>query len=145
MKSASCSAQEPIVKAALGKDWDLLPDILRRNFDLRPGTNSEVRLTGVMYEISYSRLARFFIYAGQLFGALVPYQGTNIPIRIDIRTHMSDLHFMYWQRVHFFTENPEYIFSSRMEYLEPSLVGQNVHVYRPVLNCIRLAQSTKVH
>jgi hypothetical protein len=110
--------QEPIVKRALGKDWDLLPPILQRSFNLSPGSEDEVRLRGVMYEISHSRIGRLLIYPGRLFGALVPYEGTNVGIRIDIRTHESNPRFMYWHRVHFFPENPELVFSSRMEYLE---------------------------
>jgi hypothetical protein len=109
--------QEPIVKRALGKDWDLVPEILQRNFSPRPGSNCEIRLKGLMYEISHSRIGRLLIYPGRLFGALVPYQGKNIGIRIDLRTHESDARFMYWHRVHFFPENPELVFSSRMEYL----------------------------
>ncbi|HWK54296.1 MAG TPA: DUF4166 domain-containing protein [Hyphomicrobiales bacterium] len=117
MNPIAVPVQEPIVKRALGRDWDAVPEILRRNFDLPPGSDAEVRLKGVMYEISYSRIGRLFIYPGQLFGALVPYQGKDIKIRIDLRTHASDPRFMYWQRVHFFPQSPEFIFSSRMEYL----------------------------
>lgn len=112
------SKQEPIIKQALGKDWDKLPEILQRNFDLRPGSDDEVRLKGVMQRISYSFIGRLFVYGGRLFGALVPYTGSDVPIRIDIRTHRSDSRFMYWQRVHFFPQSPEFIFSSRMQYLE---------------------------
>lgn len=107
-----------MIKAALGDDWNLVPEILQKNFNVRPGEDDEVRLKGVMQEISHSRMATIFIYAGQLFGALVPYQGKNIAIRIDLRTHKSDPRFTYWQRVHFFPESPEYLFASRMEYLE---------------------------
>src|SRR5690606_38229728 len=103
---------------ALGVDWPRVPEILQRNFDLCPGEDKEVRLKGVMHEISYPRIGRFFVYPGQLFGALVPYQGKDIQIRIDLRTHHTDPRFMYWQRVHFFPENPEFVFASRMEYLE---------------------------
>ena len=110
--------QDPIVKRALGRDWDRLPDILRRNFDLRPGTDTEIRLTGVMHEISYSRIGALFVWPGRLFGALVPWQGRNVGIRIDLRTHATNARFMYWHRVHFFEENPEFVFASRMEYLE---------------------------
>lgn len=112
------AAREPIVKRALGKDWALVPEILQRNFNLPLGTDSEVRLEGVMHEINYSRIAALFVYPGQLLGALVPYRGRNVGIRIDIRTHASDCRFMYWQRVHFFPQSPEFIFTSRMEYLE---------------------------
>lgn len=119
MKSSTTSGTpEPVIKAALGKDWDLVPPILQKNFNLTPGEDCEVRLKGVMYEITHSRIAKLFVYAGQVLGALVPYQGKNIGIRIDIRTHMSDARFTYWQRVHFFPQSPEYIFASRMEYLE---------------------------
>lgn len=110
--------QEPIVKRALGSDWAKVPQILRRNFDLSPGSDAEVRLKGVMHQISYSRIGRLFIYPGQLFGALVPYQGKDIGIRIDLRTHATDPRWMYWHRVHFFPESPEFMFSSRMEYLQ---------------------------
>jgi hypothetical protein len=109
---------EPVIKRALGEHWQRVPEILQRNFNLCPGTDMEVRLKGTMREISYSRIGRLFILPGQLFGALVPYQGRDIQIRIDLRTHQSDARFMYWQRVHFFPENPEFVFASRMEYLE---------------------------
>lgn len=118
MNSAEPSAQEPVIKAALGADWDQVPELLQRNFRLRPGEDCEVRLKGRMYEVSHGKAAKLLVYAGQLFGALVPYQGRDIAIRIDIRTHKSDPRFTYWQRVHFFPENPEYVFASRMEYLQ---------------------------
>jgi hypothetical protein len=118
VNTSGVSSRDPVIKAALGKDWTRVPEILQRNFSLRPGEDCEVRLRGVMYEVSHSRIAKFFVYVGQLFGALVPYQGKNIAIRIDIRTHRSDPRFTYWQRVHFFPQSPEYIFASRMEYLE---------------------------
>ncbi len=111
------AAQEPIVKRALGPDWERLPEILRRNFSPCPGADCEVRLRGVMHEISYSRIGGLFIWPGRAFGALVPYEGRDVGIRIDIRTHARDPRFMYWQRVHFFEESPEFIFASRMEYL----------------------------
>lgn len=118
--SSPHGVKEPVIKAALGADWDKVPEILQRNFNLRPGADCEVRLKGVMYEVSHSLIAKFFVYPGQVLGALVPYQGRDIAIRIDIRTHHSDPRFTYWQRVHFFPQSPEYIFASRMEYLEGS-------------------------
>jgi len=109
---------DPILKSALGADWYRLPMVLRRAFDLRPGSDREVRLKGTMQEIHHSRLAKLFIWPGQLLGALVPYQGKDVPIRIDMRTHAIDRRFMYWHRAHAFLENPEFLFSTRMEYLE---------------------------
>lgn len=116
--SSAGNRQQPILKAALGNDWYRLPEVLQRSFDLRPGEDCEVRLKGTMHEISHSRLAKIFIWPGQLLGALVPYQGRDIPIRIDMRTHVSDPRFMYWHRAHAFNENPEFLFSTRMEYLQ---------------------------
>lgn len=110
--------QEPIVKRALGADWERVPEILRRNFDLRPGSDDETRLRGVMHEITYSRIGSLFVWPGRLFGALVPWQGRNVGIRIDLRTHVTDERFMYWHRVHFFEQNLDFVFASRMEYLE---------------------------
>ena len=93
--------QEPIIKQALGADWQRVPAVLQRNFSPIPGRDCEVRLKGVMHEISYSRIGSLFIWPGRLFGALVPFQGRNIGVRIDLRTHASDPRFTYWHRIHF--------------------------------------------
>ncbi len=112
------TSQQPIVKAALGEDWDLLPEVLRKNFQLTPGEDCKVTLIGTMYEVRHTVLAKLFVYAGQVCGALVPWQGDNVPIRIEISTRADDPRFMYWRRIHRFPGRPEFVFSSRMEYLE---------------------------
>jgi hypothetical protein len=119
---------EPIVKAALGPQWELLPDVLRRNFNLRPGTNGEVILNGTMYEIWHSVWAKPLVYAGRLCGALIPWQGRDIPSRIEIRTYATDNRYMYWRRIHQFPKHPDAVFASRMEYVEGNTFVEQVHL-----------------
>jgi hypothetical protein len=121
-------AHEPIVKCTLGPNWQYLPTVLQRNFDLRPGQTCAVNLEGTMYEVWHSPLAKLFIFPGRLFGALVPYQGNNIPIRIEIRTYADDTRFMYWRRIHRFPGRPDCVFSSKMEYVKDN----------ELVECVRL-------
>jgi hypothetical protein len=132
------SPLQPIVKAALGPQWELLPQALQRNFDLQPGTNGEVILNGTMYEIWHSLYAKLFVYAGRLCGALIPWKGRDIPIRIEIRTYETDPRFMYWRRIHQFPGHPDAVFASRMEYIQGDTLVEQVHLGLGMCMCAAL-------
>ncbi|MDO9518694.1 MAG: DUF4166 domain-containing protein [Pseudohongiella sp.] len=119
---------EPIIKKALGEGWYQLPEILQRNFDLQPGRDGVIRLRGTMYEIWHSRMARVFIYLARLTGALVPYEGRDIPIEIEMRTRADDPKYMHWRRVHQFPEHPDVVFETRMEYVSDNRIVEKVHL-----------------
>lgn len=120
--------REALVKAALGAQWQRLPGTLKRSFNLRPGSDATVELRGTMYEIWHSPAAALFIYLARLMGALVPYQGRGIPIRIEMRTYASDTKFMHWRRIHQFPGHPDVEFATRMEYIGGGRIVEYVHL-----------------
>lgn len=120
--------QEPIVKSALGDQWQQLPEILQDNFNLQPGRDGFIRLSGTMYEIWHSRIASVFVCLGRLVGALVPYQGRNIPIEIEMRTYADDPQYMHWRRVHQFPGHPNVRFQTRMAYVEGRRIVEQVRL-----------------
>ena len=118
--------REPVLKAALGADWHRLPEALRKNFDLQPGSNGQIVLSGTMYEIRHSLLAKLLIFPAQLVGALVPWQGENVPVTIEISAQTAEKKCIFWRRTHNFPSHAPFIFSSRMEYLHGNEIIEKV-------------------
>lgn len=108
--------QGPVMRRALGEEWDRLHAVVRRHYDLTPGTEQSCILVGNMEEISHSLPAKPFILAGRLFGALVPYRGRNVPVEVRNRTY-RDRPAMFWHRTFMFQGRKPYVFQSRMEHL----------------------------
>lgn len=108
--------QGPVIRRALGEEWERLHAAVRRHYDLTPGTEQSCTLVGNMEEISHSPLAKPFILAGRMFGALVPYSGRNVPVEVRNRT-CRDRPAMFWHRTFMFQGRQPYVFQSRMEHL----------------------------
>ena len=108
---------EPIIKLALGSDWDRLDPVLRRHYDLTPGQDQQVVMSGTMHDIDHSWIAMAYLLAGRVFGALVPYRGKDIPTTVRNWTTRNDGRNMFWHRTFTFPDGRNAIFTSRMAYL----------------------------
>lgn len=108
---------EPIIKQALGSDWDRLDPVVRRHYDLAPGTDQQVAMSGTMHDIDHSWIAKLFLLAGRMFGALVPYRGKDIPTTVRNWTTRDDGRNLFWHRTFTFPDGQQAIFTSRMMYL----------------------------
>ena len=75
IKNNHCS---PIFKSVFGESWDMLPKILKKHYAIRPYSNDTIKLEGVM-DIKLSKLTKLIQPLLSFFGALVPYEGKNIP------------------------------------------------------------------
>lgn len=73
---------EPVLKRALGSVWDQLHPLVRRHYDVNPGTEQRVTLRGIMDEVHHSTAAKAFLLCERMFGALVPYRGRNVPVEV---------------------------------------------------------------
>lgn len=104
----------PVIKKALGSQWDTLHPVVRQHYDLTPGTEQAVIMKGIMREIHHSAIAKLFLLPGRLFGALIPYRGENIPARVRNWTTTNDVRTMFWQRSFSFPNGKTAIFASRM-------------------------------
>lgn len=107
---------QPVIQQALGREWDKLHPLVRQHYDIRPGSSSELIIKGIMDEVYHSKIAKLFLLPGRLFGALVPYKGTQVPTTVINRTKHGNHKAMFWFRTLKFPNKPEVIFESRMEY-----------------------------
>ena len=104
----------PVIRKALGEDWNALGEIVRRHYDITPGTASNMTIDGLMSEVYHSPVGKLFLLPGRLFGALVPYKGRDIPTRVRNCTQPEDDNSMFWHRTLRFPGRRPVIFRSRM-------------------------------
>ncbi|NOY73487.1 MAG: DUF4166 domain-containing protein, partial [Gammaproteobacteria bacterium] len=110
--------QQPVIKKALGENWEKLADIIKQHYDITPGKPSNMLIKGVMDEVYHSAIAKLFILPGRIFGALVPYKGKNIPTEVRNWTTSDNHKAMFWHRTLAFPGKPPVIFESRMEHIK---------------------------
>jgi len=104
----------PVIRKALGEDWNALGEIVRHHYDISPGTRSNMTIEGLMSEVYHSPVGKLYLLPGRLFGALVPYKGRDIPTRVRNWTQPDDDNSMFWHRTLRFPGRRPVIFRSRM-------------------------------
>ena len=112
------SEKRPVIKEALGSNWEDLAEIIKQHYDITPGKSSNMMIKGDMDEVYHSLIAKLFLLPGRIFGALVPYKGKNVPTKVRNWTTTEDNSSMFWHRTLEFPNKPPIIFQSRMEYIE---------------------------
>ncbi|MCU7920810.1 MAG: DUF4166 domain-containing protein [Candidatus Thiodiazotropha sp. (ex Epidulcina cf. delphinae)] len=122
----SQSTPLPVIRKALGDRWDELETIVKRHYDITPGNKTSMTIKGVMGEVYHSKIAKLFLLPGRLFGALVPYQGKNIPTEVRNWTTNDNSMAMFWHRTLHFPDKAPVIFSSRMEHINGNEIVEYV-------------------
>lgn len=110
------TAKGPIMRRALGDGWERLGEVVRRHYEVTPGTDDAVTMNGIM-DVYHSRLAYPFLLIGRMLGALVARRGKDVPVCVR-NWCRSGSPAMHWHRTFRFPGNTPLIFASRMEYLE---------------------------
>ncbi len=105
-----------IMQKALGEQWDLLDNIVKRHYEMAPGIPSDMTIHGSMDQVFHSNIAKLFMLPGRVFGALVPYRGIDIPTEVKNWTKGDNRKAMFWHRTLQFPGKPLTEFKSRMEY-----------------------------
>ena len=105
-----------IMKQALGEKWHELDEIVKRHYEMAPGVPSDITIHGSMDRVFHSNMAKLFLLPGRLFGALVPYRGSDIPTEVKNWTQQDNVQAMFWHRTLQFPGKPLTEFKSRMEY-----------------------------
>ena len=106
----------PIVRRALGMGWERLGEVVRRHYDVTPGTEQTVVMNGIM-SVRHSRAAYPFLLVGRLIGALIARRGENVPVCVRNWCRPGSAA-MHWHRTFRFPGLAPDVFASRMEYLE---------------------------
>ncbi len=104
----------PVFQQALGPGWERLGEVIRRHYTMAPWSEDHVCVEGRMNEVHHARWAALLMPLGRLFGALVPYTGTDVPIAVHYRCRPGTPH-LYWDRIFQFPGRPPFHFRSHME------------------------------
>lgn len=86
-----------VFQTVLGDDWNNLGEIIQKHYSLRPKSNDYICVSGEMIEIKHSLVAKLLIPFGMIFGAIVPFQGRNIPIDVHYNSSPNNSN-IYWDR-----------------------------------------------
>jgi len=105
----------PVFQQALGPGWEALGEVIRRHYAMAPYSSDHVCVRGTMDEVHHAPWAALLMPLGRLFGALVPYTGTEVPIEVHYRCRPGDPH-LYWDRIFRFEGRAPFHFRSHMEH-----------------------------
>ena len=134
-------SQQPVIKQALGDQWDDLAPIIKQHYDMTPGIHTQMVIKGSMDEVYHSTIAKLFLLPGRIFGALVPYKGKNISTEVKNWTTSENTAAMFWHRTLEFPNKPPVIFRSRMEHIQ----GDEIIEYVRFGMGIRMRMSVEDH
>lgn len=103
---------EPIFKTIFGAAWDELPIVMKRHYANRPYSSDRGVVDGVM-DVESSPIGRVLAPFFKLSGTLVPYEGRDVPAKVEFLSNPSSngLHF---NRTFYFPNKKPYEFRSVM-------------------------------
>lgn len=107
------SKNEQVFKLVFGSAWEKLPPVFQKRYANRPFCNDVNTVEGKM-EIHFSKLIAFFMPLFKLFHVLVPYQGKDIPVKVDFRSKI-DSDGVFLERNFYFPGKKPYPFNSCMQ------------------------------
>lgn len=105
--------EKTVFQIVLGDDWNELGLIIQRHYFLKPKSKDYICVCGEMDEIKHSVVAKALIPFGLLLGAVVPFQGNDIPVDVHYRSSPTNYN-IYWDRVFKFKRG-NFHFKSHME------------------------------
>jgi hypothetical protein len=73
---------EHVLRQGLGSEWSSLAPVIQAYYRLTPFADEQVRPKGNMDRVFHSRVVSPLIPVAALAGAMVPYQGHNIPVEV---------------------------------------------------------------
>lgn len=101
---------DPGFKSVFKTTWETLPPVFRKRYANRPHSNDLASVEGKM-EVSFSRLMSCMMPLLKLMHILVPYQGKDIPVKVDFRS-TTDSDGTFLDRIFYFPDKPPYVFNS---------------------------------
>ena len=104
---------DPVLKQALGSNWSSLVPVIQAHYGLTPFTDEHVRLKGNMDRVFHSRVVSPLIPVAALAGAMVPYQGHNIPVEV-VNYSLPGKPAYFWHRTFYFPDKKPFVFQSSM-------------------------------
>lgn len=103
---------QPIFEAVFGEQWKHLPSVMHKHYANRPYSNDVVTVEGKM-DVEFGWLIILISPLLRIFGALVPYQGHDIPVTVHFKSELDSEAYCLHRIFNFPGKRP-YIFKSKM-------------------------------
>jgi hypothetical protein len=103
---------QPIFQPIFGAAWATMPPVFHKHYANRPFSDDVGTVEGKM-DVEFGWLTRLLSPLLRLTGALVPYQGKDIPTTVHFRSE-SDTTIYCFDRIFHFPGREPYHFRSRM-------------------------------
>jgi len=112
MKDTNNNNSTPIFQPIFGESWSILPPVMHLHYANHPFSDDVAVAEGTM-DVTFNWLARLLSPLLHLTGALVPYQGRNIPVTVHFRSFPDSSALMFDREFRFPNRKPFY-FRSRI-------------------------------
>jgi len=114
------TTQDPIFKSIFAEQWATLPVVMHKHYANRPFSDDVGKVEGKM-DVEFGWLVKLLSPMLRLVGALVPYQGKDIPVTVAFRSEPDSNRFCL-DRTFNFPQKKPYVFFSRMVPIERDIV-----------------------
>lgn len=115
---------EQIFKPVFGSSWEKLPPVFQKRYINRPFSHDICTVEGEM-DISFSKTMSCLMPFFRLLHVLVPYQGKNIPVKVDFRSQV-DSNAVCLDRKFYFPGKQPYEFNSCMQIIKDNDVVERM-------------------
>jgi len=102
-----------LFRSQLGTDWALLSPNIQARFEHDPPVGTVVRYKGTMEVIRCTWVGKLIARLVQHTGALMPYDGEEVPVDIEVWTERSAPD-VFKRRTYYLPDRRPFIFRSRM-------------------------------
>ncbi len=103
---------DPIFKSVFGKSWESLPSLMQKRYAISPFSDEKIVMNGKM-DIVFGWFITLLCPILKLTGALVPYQGKDIPTTVHFLSNPENDDFILQREFHLANRAP-FIFRSKM-------------------------------
>jgi hypothetical protein len=104
----------PLLQRALGDDWQKLPPVIQRHYQLSDTESSCTVVNGTM-RINYPTFIKPVLVIARLMGALIDLKGEGM--QVSVKKWVTDSSStLYWRRTIQAPDGRGTVFASRMEY-----------------------------
>lgn len=106
------NSTQPIFQSIFAEQWATLPPVMHKHYANRPYCDDVFTVKGTL-DVEFGTLVRILSPILRLFGALVPYQGKNIPVTVNFRSEPDSNAFCMDRQFNFPGKKP-YVFYSKL-------------------------------
>lgn len=114
------TSTSPIFQSIFAAQWEKLPPVMHKHYSNRPYCNDVVTVKGKM-DVEFGWLVKLLSPFLRIFGALVPYQGNDIPVTVHFRSEPDSASYCL-DRTFYFPDKMPYVFYSKMVSVKDDII-----------------------